>query len=265
MMDHASLLDAIFANLLDTHMANMPAVDFYEKNALEIKPAMHRQLADWLLEECEAYSCLREVFPTAVVLLDRFVGAACVSKPTYQLLGATALHVASKLIGPVVVSADSLCDDMDRISSPEQMKELELLLLKTLEWRVDCARPFEFLEHFLLRLSIGPSEELKATLRAHSEVFVCLCYTDVLYVKFGPAIIAAAALHVAAFGIEGTQGTVAACQPGPGHKESFLGLLQYLPGKQALLAECVHFIETLYFASLQSPPEVVGQEAKLRV
>eukprot|EP00048_Salpingoeca_helianthica_P015890 m.229205 g.229205 ORF g.229205 m.229205 type:complete len:279 (-) comp17693_c0_seq1:39-875(-) len=247
---------AIFTELLASQMANLPPADFLDRNSPEIKPTMHHRLADWLLEECEAYNCVREVFPTAVVLMDRFVGAATVSRQTYQLLGATALHLASKLLGPVVIPAHNLCEDMDGAFSLEQMKAQELMLLTTLGWHVECAKPFEFLEHFLPRMSFTPTPLLAATLRTHAEVFVCLCYTDIAHARFGPAIIAAASLYLAVFGIDGPQGTIAACDPGHTHRDRFLDLLQYFPGRETVLPECVRFIELLYSTSLpaSSPP-----------
>ncbi len=68
------------------------------------------------------YSCSREVFPTAVVIMDTFTAHVRMGRDTYQLLGATAMHIASKLVGPSVLTAQVLCDDMDLRFSVQDMK-----------------------------------------------------------------------------------------------------------------------------------------------
>ncbi len=104
----------------------MPPPDILERPECVIKPHMHQKLADWMLDvsffACgisnpkisEASGCDRDVFPTAIVYVYRFVNQKKhVPINKLQLLGAVSLHVAIKFVGSVPIGSEKLCEYME--------------------------------------------------------------------------------------------------------------------------------------------------------
>ena len=52
-------------------------------------------------------------------------------------------------------------------------------LLFTLEWKLECVKPRDLLEHFIVRLPFPVEEEDKRILRQYSEVYIDLAYTGI--------------------------------------------------------------------------------------
>lgn len=237
-----------FRLLLEEQFRCLPSPSFLAAPQCEIRAPMHQRLADWMLDMTEEWNCEREVFPSAVVYMDRFVAQhPHVPLSRFQLVGAAALHVASKVIGTVQISAEALCQSMDNSFTEAELKKQELELLTALNWVLDVPRPHDFLEHFLARVSVPVDREERGLLCRNSEVFIDLAYTDVSFLQFGPAVIAAAAIYCAAFGIEGPSGTQPVWLDVPqGHRASVLGLLRFFPTQQELVFDCIRHIKQLY-------------------
>eukprot|EP00050_Salpingoeca_kvevrii_P016156 m.53082 g.53082 ORF g.53082 m.53082 type:complete len:343 (-) comp6733_c1_seq1:2391-3419(-) len=196
----------IFNHMLDTQMAHVPPHNFLAAQP-HISHADHQRLADWMLEVCECFKAEKELFVVSMTVLDRFlVGKPNVPAHDLQLAGATALLIASKLIGPASFHVETLCNLIHTSFTAESMKEAELDMLKVLNWSLEGHRPHDFLEMFLQRLTFPLSPIDKDRLRKHGEVFIDMCYTDANFVPFGPAVIAATALFCAACGV-GTDGS----------------------------------------------------------
>ena len=94
----------------------------------EIKPHMRKIVVDWMLEVCLDQHCHPDVFLLAVNIMDRFLGTIRLKKKQFQLLGACAIFLASKMIEPSPIPALTLvkytADTYDR----------EELLVSTVDW-----------------------------------------------------------------------------------------------------------------------------------
>ena len=57
---------------------------------------MREILLDWMVDVTVKYKLLHSTFVLAVNLVDRYLSSTMVTRDKFQLLGATALHMAAK-------------------------------------------------------------------------------------------------------------------------------------------------------------------------
>ena len=78
-----------------------------------LEPAMRKDVADWMLEVCEAEECQPEVFCLAMNYMDRFLSLVKISQSQLQLLGSVCLLVACKVRQHRILAASKLVEYSD--------------------------------------------------------------------------------------------------------------------------------------------------------
>ncbi len=69
---------------------------------------MRKIVAEWMLDVCVDQRCHVDVFLLAVNIMDRFLSTIRLKKNQFQLLGAAAIFLASKLVECSPISALTL-------------------------------------------------------------------------------------------------------------------------------------------------------------
>ena len=100
--DEAERLNAPF---LTRHRKGRPFVTLKAAASLDGVDAV---LVDWMLDVCVDQRCHVDVFLLAANIMDRFLSTIRLRKKQFQLLGACAIFLASKMIEPSPVSALTL-------------------------------------------------------------------------------------------------------------------------------------------------------------
>ncbi|KAI1896286.1 hypothetical protein AGOR_G00093230 [Albula goreensis] len=184
------------------------------------EPHKREELAKWILEVCCECGCEEAVYPLSMSLLDRFLSAS-LSMPVSPLcLSAACVLIASKVTGSEPVSADQLCAMASFSFLPDNLRDMERVVLATLRWDVAAVTPHDFLPHFMSALeqemvekaSGEPdrnNESFLSTLRRHSDTLVAMCVCDSHFLGIPPSVIAAGAISSALSGL-GNKG----CQMG---------------------------------------------------
>uniref|UniRef100_A0A3Q2H2H5 Cyclin D1 n=1 Tax=Equus caballus TaxID=9796 RepID=A0A3Q2H2H5_HORSE len=172
----ANLLnDRVLRAMLKAEETCAPSVSYFKCVQKEILPSMRKIVATWMLEVCEEQKCEEEVFPLAMNYLDRFLSLEPVKKSRLQLLGATCMFVASKMKETIPLTAEKLCIYTDNSIRPDELLQMELLLVNKLKWNLAAMTPHDFIEHFLSKMPVA--EDNKQVIRKHAQTFVALCAT----------------------------------------------------------------------------------------
>ncbi|EMP38992.1 G2/mitotic-specific cyclin-B2 [Chelonia mydas] len=157
-------------------------------NGKEINGRMRAILVDWLVQVHSRFQLLQETLYMCVAIMDRFLQIHPVSRKKLQLAGVTALLLASKyeeIFSPDIADFVYITDNA---YSSSQIREMEMMILKELNF--DLGRPLPL--HFLRRASkAGEADAEQHTL---AKYLMELTLIDYDMIHHHPSEIAAAAL-----------------------------------------------------------------------
>lgn len=121
----------------------------FMENQRHINERMRSILVDWLVEVHLKFKLVPETLYLTVNIIDRFLEKSEVSRPKLQLVGVTALLIASKyeeIYPPELRDLVYICDHAYR---KEQILEMEEKILKTLEYQITIPSAHAFLVRYL--------------------------------------------------------------------------------------------------------------------
>merc|ERR1719318_2552363 len=151
---------------------------------------MRSVLVEWLVEVHQQFSLLQETLYFSVAILDRYMQVACekVPRKSLQLVGVTAMFIASKYEEMYAPEIGDFVYITDRAYTEPQIREMEMKILATLNF--DLGRPLPL--HFLRRNSkAGNVDALTHTLAKYAMELTLVDY-KMAHIK--PSVVAAAAL-----------------------------------------------------------------------
>ncbi len=97
----------VVANLLRLEHHYMASTEHYTGEG-ELKLHMRKIVAEWMLDVCVDQRCHVNVFLLAANIMDRFLATISLQKKQFQLLGACAIFIASKMLEPTPITAATL-------------------------------------------------------------------------------------------------------------------------------------------------------------
>jgi hypothetical protein len=168
------------------------AVDpHYLNKLLDINSNMRAVLIDWLVEVHRMFKLISETLFMAVSLIDRYLSiSSTVSRDNLQLLGTTALFIASKyeeIYAPECMDFVYVCDGG---CTKQQILKMEQTVLNTLHFNLTHPTPL----HFLRRYSkASDSDYLLHTL---CKYLIELSLLDINLLKYAPSLISAASVYL---------------------------------------------------------------------
>ncbi|XP_027737359.1 G2/mitotic-specific cyclin-B2 [Empidonax traillii] len=153
-----------------------------------INGRMRAILVDWLIQVHSRFHLLQETLYMCVALIDRFLQSHPVPRKKLQLVGVTAMLVASKYEEILCPEVADLVYITDNAYTSSEIREMEMIILKELNF--DLGRPLPI--HFLRRAS--KAGEADATQHTLAKYLMELTLIDYDMVHHRPSEIAAAAL-----------------------------------------------------------------------
>ncbi|CAL9016498.1 unnamed protein product [Prunus brigantina] len=171
--------------------AQNPALENFMLIQADITPHMRGILVNWLIEVHFKFELMQETLYLMVTLLDQYLSQVTIKKDEMQLVGLTALLLASKyedfwhprVKELISISAESYTRD--------QVLRMEKLMLKKLKFRLNAPTPYVFMLRFLKAAQSKPKLEHLAF------YLIELCLVEYEASRFKPSLLCAAALYVA--------------------------------------------------------------------
>lgn len=121
----------------------------YMENQPHINERMRSILVDWLVEVHLKFKLVPETLYLTINVIDRYLDRATVTRPKLQLVGVTALLIASKyeeIYPPELRDLVYICDHAYR---KEQILQMEETILKCLEYKITIPSAHAFLVRYL--------------------------------------------------------------------------------------------------------------------
>ncbi|KRZ28686.1 Cyclin-A2 [Trichinella pseudospiralis] len=131
--------------------------DDYMKKQTSIQPGMRSILVDWLIDVSSEFNLEEQTLQLGVSLTDRFLSRMGCNKSKLQLVGTTALMIASKyeeIFPPKPVEFIQMTDDSYTL---QQAIRLERIMLKTCDFMVNVPTIHTFLSQYLCKLEANTS------------------------------------------------------------------------------------------------------------
>jgi hypothetical protein len=180
----------IFEYLKELEIATMANPDYME-NQSELEWKMRGILVDWLLEVHTRFRLLPETLFLAVNIIDRFLSAKVVQLDRLQLVGVTAMFIASKyeeVLSPHVQNFRHVADDG---FTEDEILSAERFVLAALNYDLSYPNPMNFLR----RISKADNYDIQTrTLGKYLLEIGCL---DHRFLAHPPSQVAAASMYLA--------------------------------------------------------------------
>lgn len=162
----------------------------YMVNQKDITERMRSILIDWLVEVHLKFKLLQETMYLTVTIIDRFLEITPVSRGKLQLVGVTAMLLASKYEEIYAPEVRDFIYITDNAYTREEILQMEEIMLSALKF--DFANPLPL--HFLRRNS--KAAQADATIHTMAKYLMELSLPSYGMIQYLPSEVAAAALHV---------------------------------------------------------------------
>ncbi|XP_062191008.1 cyclin-D4-2-like [Phragmites australis] len=148
------------AGLVEREREHMPRADYGERlRGGGVDLCVRREAIDWIWKVYTYYSFGPLTLYLAVNYLDRFLSQYELPEGKdwmTQLLSVACLSVAAKMEETAAPqSLDLQVGEARYVFESKTIQRMELLLLSTLNWRMQAVTPFSYLDYFLHKLNAG--------------------------------------------------------------------------------------------------------------
>ncbi|QDS74186.1 hypothetical protein FKW77_002030 [Venturia effusa] len=180
----------IFEYLAELEIKTM-ANPSYMDNQAELEWKMRGILVDWLLEVHTRFRLLPETLFLAVNIIDRFLTAKVVQLDRLQLVGVTAMFIASKyeeVLSPHVQNFRHVADDG---FTEEEILSAERFVLQALNYDLSYPNPMNFLRR------ISKADNYDVQTRTLGKYLLEISCLDHRFLEYPPSHVAACSMFLA--------------------------------------------------------------------
>ncbi|KAI5291875.1 G2/mitotic-specific cyclin [Ascosphaera acerosa] len=180
----------IFEHLRELEIQTLPNPTYMDHQE-EIDWKMRGILVDWLIEVHARFRLLPETLFLAVNIVDRFLSAEVVALSRLQLVGATAMFIASKyeeVLSPHVANFSQLADEA---FSDKEILDAERHVLATLNYDISYPNPMNFLRR------ISKADNYDVHTRTIGKYLLEISLVDHRFMGYKQSHVAAAAMYMA--------------------------------------------------------------------
>jgi hypothetical protein len=180
----------IMKYLMDTEASRVASANYMSKQS-DINAKMREILVDWLVEVHLKFKLQSETLFLTVNLIDRFLERRAVSRTKLQLVGCTAMLIASKYEEIYAPEVRDFVYISDKAYTRDQILAMESIVLNTLGFHVTVPSILRFAERFA---KVAKCDEKTTNL---AKYLIELTLQDYKFLNFLPSQIGASAVNVA--------------------------------------------------------------------
>lgn len=183
-------VNEIFDYMKELEISTM-ANHSYMDNQPELEWKMRGILVDWLLEVHTRFRLLPETLFLAVNIIDRFLSCKVVQLDRLQLVGVTAMFIASKyeeVLSPHVQNFRHVADDG---FTEEEILQAEKFVLQALDYDLSYPNPMNFLRR------ISKADNYDVQTRTFGKYLLEISCLDHRFIEYPPSHVSAAAMYLA--------------------------------------------------------------------
>lgn len=163
----------------------------YMDSQAEINEKMRAILVDWLIEVHHKFELMPETLYLTINIVDRFLSIKTVPRRELQLVGISAMLMASKYEEIWAPEVNDFVCISDRAYTHQQILMMEKAILGKLEWTLTVPTPYVFLVRFV-KASI-PDTQMEHMVYFFAE----LGLTNYVTMMYCPSMLAASAVYAA--------------------------------------------------------------------
>jgi len=167
----------------------------YMSKQTDVNAKMRAILIDWLVEVHLKFKLMPETLYLTINLIDRFLEKEQIMRNKLQLVGVTAMFIASKYEEIYAPECRDFVYISDKAYTREQILSMEGLMLSKLSFQLTTPNAFVFLKRFSKVAGIISTPRSKTDLLAH--YLVELTLQEYKMLQYLPSTIAASAIYLA--------------------------------------------------------------------
>jgi len=183
-------VNEIYEHLMMKEKKDKIPANFLEKQS-DINEKMRAILVDWLVEVHRMFKLIPETLFLAVNVIDRYLSLKTVSRDRLQLVGITAMLIASKYEEIYAPESNDFVYISDGAFTKDQILSMEQQILNTLNFNLLHPSPL----HFLRRFSKAAGSDY--TIHSLCKYLIELMLLDISYLKFNASEVAAGSVYLA--------------------------------------------------------------------
>ncbi|KAI8598168.1 G2/mitotic-specific cyclin cdc13 [Dissophora ornata] len=189
------LMVSEYSTQIFEYMQELEASSMPDPNYIRVQKGlawkMRSVLNDWLAEVHHKFKLLPETLFLSVNLVDRFLSVRSVSMTKLQLVGATAMFIASKYEEVIAPSIQNFIYMSDGGFDDEEILDAERYMLQALDYKILYPSPMNFLR----RISKADNYDIHS--RTVAKYLMEIPLLDFAFLECPPSMISAAALCLA--------------------------------------------------------------------
>ncbi|KAK9037884.1 hypothetical protein V6N11_022783 [Hibiscus sabdariffa] len=156
-----------------------------------------QEAIQWMLKVHCFYRFRPEIAYLSINYMDRFLSARALPQGKgwpIQLLSVSCLSLAAKMEEASIPFVLDLQIIKPRfLFKPKTVQRMELLVMKTLQWRMRTITPFDFVHYFIAKISKSrPQNSLGHLFSSASDLIISTCKAAIDSLDYPPSAIAAA-------------------------------------------------------------------------
>jgi len=162
----------------------------YMKNQIHLEWRMRGILVDWLIEVHAKFRLLPETLFLCVNIIDRFLSVRPVAMEKLQLVGVTALLIASKYEEVLAPAISAFLYIADGGYTDDEILKAERYMLNIIGFDLAYPNPINFLRR------ISKADDYDIRTRTIAKYLVEISLVDDRFLKYTPSIVAAAGMYL---------------------------------------------------------------------